>query len=219
MLQACIFDMDGVIIDSEPLHYDVDFQIEKKLGYELTHRDLDRYVCMTNPEMWKQIKLMYSLQESIEELIRLQLELKLRLLNEKEEVPIAGIVELLEELQSFGKRIGLASSSPRCFIEAVLEKFGITSYFQVCVSGEEVERGKPAPDVFLATAAELQVDVRRCVVIEDSRNGVAAAKAAGMACVGFVNPNSGQQDLSQADLVTASIASLNVHSLEQLLGK
>lgn len=100
--------------------------------------------------------------------------------------------------------VGLASSSPMYYIRAVLAKLGIEGCFQAVASGEEVPRSKPSPDVFLLAAERLGVQPCDCLVIEDSAHGVRAAGAAGMRSVGYVNPTSGQQDLSGADIILHS---------------
>jgi HAD superfamily hydrolase (TIGR01509 family) len=216
LFKACIFDMDGVIIDSEPMHFEIDLIMTRELGLNFTHEDLEKYVGMTNPAMWKHIKEVHLLGPSVDELILMQMDLKLRIFKERDEKPIEGIVSLLDALRKAGYPIGLASSSPVLFIQAVLEKLQLQSYFSVIVSGEEVPQGKPAPDVFLIAAQLLQVEAEHCVVIEDSRNGVAAAKAAGMTCIGFLNPNSGHQDLTKADLMVDSITQISLSMLENL---
>jgi beta-phosphoglucomutase family hydrolase len=216
LFKACIFDMDGVIIDSEPMHFEIDLIMTRQLGLNLTHEDLEKYVGMTNPAMWKHIKEVHHLELSVDELIRMQMDMKLRILKERDDKPIEGIVSLLQALQSAGYPIGLASSSPILFIQAVLDKLQLKPYFSVIVSGEEVPQGKPAPDVFLKAAKLLQVEAEHCVVIEDSRNGVAAAKAAGMTCIGFVNLNSGLQDLTRADFIVDSITQITVSKLKNL---
>ncbi|XID94672.1 HAD family hydrolase [Paenibacillaceae bacterium WGS1546] len=208
MTTAVIFDMDGLIIDSEPIHFEVDIETVNRFGARITHEELERFVGMTNPEMWKLIKDEYKLGHSVEEIIDVQLAAKIRLLEQRAMEPIDGIRELLDGLKANKVPIGLASSSPRSFIMAVLNKFGIAAYFDCVVSGEEVARGKPAPDVFLEAASMLGVPPESCIVVEDSRNGVAAAKAAGMKCYGFVNPNSGNQDLSAADWIVDSIRAI-----------
>lgn len=205
MIQAFIFDMDGVIIDSEPLHFEVDIQVMKDFGSAITHEDLEKYVGMTNPEMWAVIKNEYQLSQSVAEIIEYQLSNKIEILTAREMEPIDGIHELLAELKARQIPAAIASSSPPVFITAVLKKFNLLDQFQCVVSGEEVERGKPAPDVYLKAAELLGVKPEHCMVLEDARHGVAAAKAAGMKCIGFVNPNSGNQDLSQADYVVKSI--------------
>lgn len=202
---AVLFDMDGVIIDSEPLHFDADQKTMAYLGHEVSYQELEKYVGMTNPDMWAQVKREYPIEQTVEEIIEYQLALKIEMLGKEDDEPIDGIRDLLAELQRSQKKIALASSSPRIFIEEVLKKFNIIHLFDSIVSGEEVPRGKPAPDVFLAAARELGVPPERCVVIEDSQNGVKAAKSAGMTCVGFINPNSGNMDLSLADVTVHSI--------------
>jgi len=103
----------------------------------------------------------------------------------------------------------VASSSPKFFIETVLETLRIREYFKEILSGEEVQRGKPYPDIFLETAEMLRVNPQECVVIEDSTNGIKAALAAGMKCIGFINLNSGLQDLTSASIIVDSICKIN----------
>src|SRR5690606_9589607 len=213
MVKAFIFDMDGVIIDSEPIHLEVDLMTARHFGIPLEEKEIDQYVGMTNPEMWAIIKETHRAAVSVDEIIRVQVEKKIRLLEALEIEPIAGIRELVQELGRHRIIIGLASSSPRAFIEKVLEKFRIRDFFSCVASGEEVPKGKPAPDVYLEAARLLGVPPSACVVLEDSRNGVLAAKRAGMRCIGFQNPNSGRQDLSAADFVVQSIGEIGIPDL------
>lgn len=205
MLQAFIFDMDGVIIDSEPIHFEVDIQTMSYLGHSISKEALEKYVGMTNQAMWKSIRQEYNLLQAIEEIIEYQIANKISTLHELEIEPIEGIKELIINLKEYDIPVAIASSSPRVFIEEVLSKFGMENDFDCVVSGEEVPQGKPAPDVYIEVARQLGVDVRHCMVLEDSGNGIIAAKAAGMRCIGFVNPNSGNQDLSQADYIVEDI--------------
>jgi len=213
MITAFIFDMDGVIIDSEPIHFDVDIQTMNYLGANISKEELEKYVGMTNPEMWNLIKYEYSVVQSVSEIIDYQLTTKINIIKSIDLEPIAGIREFLFELKKHNIPIGLASSSPRKFIEEVLSKFNITEYFDCIVSGEEVNKGKPAPDVYLEAANILGVDPKYCYVLEDSKNGVAAAKAAGMKCIGFINQNSGNQDLSKADYIIKWIKEIDVKEM------
>ncbi|NEW06760.1 HAD family phosphatase [Paenibacillus sp. SYP-B3998] len=216
MYTAFIFDMDGVIIDSEPLHFEVDLDVMKNLGLLISKEELEDYVGMTNPEMWSRLKDKYAFNPSVAEIIDVQLAKKLSHLNESNERPIEGIMALIQLLKLTNKKIGLASSSPRTFIEAVLTKFNILTFFDCILSGEEVSRGKPAPDIYVKIAEMLETGVGSCIVLEDSRNGIAAAKAAGMKCIGFKNLNSGLQDLSKADYVVERITEINSELLESL---
>ncbi|MGG1555338.1 HAD family hydrolase [Paenibacillus ferrarius] len=211
MIKAFIFDMDGVIIDSEPLHFEVDQWVMEQVGVQITHSELEEYVGMTNPAMWSRLIAKHSLGASVEDMIKLQMETKLAKLRASDGQPIEGIPELLAFLKTNQIAIGLASSSPRGFIEAVLDKFSLTPYFSVILSGEEVPQGKPAPDIYLQTAEKLGVDAADCMVLEDSRNGVVAAKTAGMSCIGYRNPNSGDQDLMRADFMVDRISDIKPH--------
>lgn len=213
MLKAFIFDMDGVIIDSEPLHFDVDLLTLEYFGVTATQEQLEPYVGMTNPEMWNLIRTEYNLASSVEEIIEYQLTKKLDVLRAMTIDPIEGIRELIDSLNMKHIPIAVASSSPRIFIEEVLTKFNLLEKFHFIISGEEVAKGKPAPDIYLEAARLLEVDTDQCVVLEDSCNGIRAAKDAGMYCVGYINPNSGNQDLSNADEVVSFIREINILAL------
>ncbi|UZW15257.1 HAD family phosphatase [Clostridium pasteurianum] len=214
-MYAFIFDMDGVIIDSEPIHFEIDTKTMKHFGVEISNKELEKYVGMTNPEMWKLIKDDYNITESINEIINYQLGSKIKILRESNIEPIEGIKELIFQLKNENISIAVASSSPRKFIQEVLIKFNLIDCFQYIVSGEEVAKGKPAPDIYIEAAKQLGVNTEHCIVIKDSRNGVLAAKNAGMKCIGYRNINSGNQNLSQADIVIKSIKEVDVTLLKK----
>lgn len=216
-MKAVIFDMDGVIIDSEPIHFEVDKQTFKDLGYNVSVEELGKYVGTTNEYMLTEIKKKYNINKSIEEIISYKVEMTKRKVMESNLEPIEGIKELLSELKNKDIPTAIASSSPRDFIDVVVSKFKLKNYFKFIVSGEEVKRGKPAPDIYFETAKKLGINPRDCIVIEDSENGVLAAKTAGMKCIGFQNVNSGNQDLSKADIIVNSIKDVNTKNTEILL--
>lgn len=217
MLKAVIFDMDGVIIDSEPIH----FRVEKKLlggfGIEVDDKFLSQYVGVSNPEMFADLKAKFNLENSVNELLEMRLNLLLEELNETEQGPISGVRELIIDLVSHNVLLAIGSSSPRVFIEAVIKKLNLKQYFNVIVSGEDVEKSKPAPDIFLKAAGLLKVSPDECIVIEDSAAGTRAAAAAGIKCVGFANPHSGNQDLSKASVVVDDMNKLNYNYLCKIL--
>jgi beta-phosphoglucomutase family hydrolase len=201
MIEAVIFDMDGVIIDSEPIYYQVTQRIFKSFGLEIPEAEYSSFVGITDFDMWSFLKHKYGLTQTIPDLLQLQAGENIKHLGTVNLEPISGIVALLDRMVERKIRLGLASSSPGKVIELVLKKCGVNGYFETVVSGENVKRGKPAPDIFLSAAERLGVEPHQCVVIEDSAKGVQAAKAAGMMCIGFKNPNSYHQDLSGADWV------------------
>jgi HAD superfamily hydrolase (TIGR01509 family) len=119
--------------------------------------------------------------------------------------PMAGIPDLIKFLQQNTFKIGLASSSSRRNVDLILQKLKLAEHFDATVTGTEVKNGKPHPEIFLTCAAKLGVKPEHCLVLEDSPHGIAGAKSAKMKTIGFANPNSGHQDLSQADYHTANI--------------
>jgi HAD superfamily hydrolase (TIGR01509 family) len=214
MLIAAILDMDGVIIDSEPFHYQVNRDLFRRLGIAVAAADYQSYIGVSHASMWSDLKRKHGLPHSVTELVEMQVKGNEDYLSRHPIAPVPGIVSLLETLRCNGIRIGLASSSSMATIELVLMNLGLRSFFAEVVSGEDFPFGKPAPDIFLHTAERLGVGPASCIVIEDSYHGVMAAKAAGMRCIGFQNPNSGCQDLTMADLVVQQITDLSWEKLE-----
>jgi len=213
---AVILDMDGVIIDSEPFHYQVNMDLFRRLGIRVTESEYGSYIGTSHTCMWSDLKRRHGLADPVDDLVAMQVKGNEAYLLSHAVMPIPGIPSFLEMLERTNIRIGLASSSSMATIELVLAKLGLRPYFAEIVSGEDFEQGKPAPDIFLHTADRLQAAPARCVVIEDSQNGVLAAKAAGMKCIGFRNPNSGLQDLTKADLIVREMAEISWEILNGL---
>jgi len=201
MYKAVIFDMDGVIINSQPLHYKTDIAVLKKAGYPAVMETVVKYTGISNPDRWPKYQETLNLSYSAETLIEWQTQLIMEIFDEAPLDAIEGIPELLSHISEKGLRIALASSSQHALIELVLKKFGISHYFEVIVSGEDVSKGKPAPDVFLRTAEKLGIAPEHCIVIEDSPHGIQAAKNAKMRCIAYRNPSTYGQDFSIADYV------------------
>lgn len=206
--KAFIFDMDGVIIDSEKLHSITKVQAIRSFGVDVRESDLnlESYVGRSAKSFFSDVIAKYpELGDDWEVLAKKKHELYQKILREDPDLkPIDGIPELLERLKAKGYRIGLGSSSVMANIQLVLGRFGIMDYFNAIAAGSEVEHAKPAPDVYLLTASRLGIAPEDCTVIEDSGAGVMAAKAAGMRCIAIKNPNSGEQDFSQADMIIDS---------------
>ncbi|MDR1642363.1 MAG: HAD family phosphatase, partial [Clostridiales bacterium] len=203
-----IFDMDGVLVDSQPLHFKIDGEVLKAAGASAGMEDVIKRAGMANADRWASYIQEFDITQSIAELVERHTETVMRLFRESQLKRMDGVPELLSALKRNGSRIAVASSSSLALVDLVLERLDIGQHFDVRVSGEDCGKGKPAPDVFLKAAQKIGADPGECVVIEDSANGVLAGKAAGMLVIGLRNPNSGEQDLSPADLI--------VDSLEQL---
>jgi beta-phosphoglucomutase-like phosphatase (HAD superfamily) len=202
-ISTIIFDMDGVLIDSEPIHLQIEQQQFRDLGLVLSPAEHLRYVGTSANNMWQQLNERYHLQTSVADRVAEgSARFLAHLRQHRAEVrPVAGVSELIAKLLALGKQLVLASSAPRQNIELVLEVLGLAACFPVRVSGQELPLSKPHPEIFLRAAQLAGATPAQCTVIEDAANGVAAAKAAGMRCLAYRNPHSGPQDLAQADRI------------------
>lgn len=209
-MKAVIFDMDGVIIDSEPMHTAVAVETMAHYGATVTATDMERFAGMTMRAIFSTLKEENHVAAPVEDIMARQEAGILRHVLEDDDAPIDGIRQLLSALKEKRIPAAVASSSPLNLIQAVVTKFGIKDDFSHLVSGEEVSHGKPRPDVYLEAARRLGVAPADCLVIEDSKNGTIAAKSAGMTCIGFKNPNSGDQDLSRADVVVSALTDIDL---------
>ena len=215
-MKAVIFDMDGVIIDSEPIHFEVDMQTMREFSVNISKDELNKYVGTTNEYMLNDLINKYKIQKSIKEILEYKMELTIRRIKETKINAISGIPELLISLKHNNIKTAIGSSSPKELIITVIEKFQLGKYFDCIVSGDEVKEGKPKPDIYLEVSKRIGVNPEECIVIEDSRNGVLAAKNAGMKCFGFRNVNSGNQDLSKADIIVDSIRNIDIEIIKVL---
>ncbi len=209
-MKAVIFDMDGVIIDSEPMYNKIHAEMLRDFGITKFLDKPEDYTGMTSAAVFLATKKLYQLKQSVAELAAYQRATILQEINKLHDEPIDGIRELLIALKAQKIKTAIASSSERTFINAVVDKFGLHAYFDVIVSGDDIKYSKPAPDIFLKAAKHLAVSPVDCLVIEDSKNGTIAAKAANMRCIGFANPNSGNQDLSHADKIVNYISEIDL---------
>ena len=215
MIEAVIFDLDGVLIDSEQVWDDVREQLAKERGgrwHPGAQRDM---MGMSSPEWSRYMHETIGLPEPPEEINRIVVE---RMLEKYAEGPpwIPGAIAAVHRI-SAAYPLGLASSSNRELIEVVLEAGGIAGLFRATVSSEEVNRGKPAPDVYLEAARRLGVDPAGCAAVEDSHNGIRAAKEAGMMCVAVPNPHFPPGDaVREADAVVGGVAELSPSTFSML---
>ena len=216
MIKALVFDMDGVIIDSEPIHIDLTVQVMRDVGKEPSPSEIYEFIGVINEEMWPILISRHNIAESAEELIERQMAyVKKRFFEDKLE-PIDGIPELMQSAKERGMKIALATSSPRYFAEHILENVGLARYFDALITADEISRGKPDPEIYAKAAQALGFKPHECVAIEDAYKGIQAAKGAGMKCIAFKNPNSGDHDTTQADSVVLSIREITLEALEKL---
>ena len=215
-MDAVIFDMDGVAIDSERHWREAEaaFLAEHlPAGSALDHEKL---VGLSMEGFHAALVRDHGLRMDYERFAGLYRRIAGRIYDERCEL-MPGFAALLERLRAAGVPLGMASSSPMEFVARVLDRFGLRGRFAAVATADQVGgEGKPSPAVYLAAIRGLAARPGGCVAVEDSRNGVRAAKAAGTACVGLRNGFNEEQDLSAADLVVRRPDELDVPRLEAL---
>lgn len=216
MIDAVVFDLDGLLIDSEQVWDTVREELARERGGRWHPGAQRAMMGMSSPEWARYMHEQIGIADAPAAINRLVVE---RMLERYAAGPpwIAGARSAVRRIGAH-VRLALASSSNRELIDAVLAAGGLDDAFAVTVSSEEVARGKPAPDVYLETARRLEVAPSACVAIEDSHSGIAAAKAAGMRCIAVPNPHfpPGAVALAEADLVVETVAALDIGTLAAL---
>jgi len=198
MIKGLIFDMDGVLIDSEPIYKQLNTELFKKLGFTLSEEEYAQFVGTTDEKMLGDLKERFSLDQSIGEMNTLREKVHMAYFKEADLVPMEGLIDLLKWAEKAGLKLAVASSTDERFVYLILKKLDILEFFEAVVCGNHIARSKPAPDIFLESANKLSVKPESCIVIEDSTNGVKAGKKAGMYVIGFQSDD-GSQDLSDSD--------------------
>lgn len=212
--QAVIFDMDGVLVDSEPYHVQNEKRMFNKLGLDISDVEHARYMGTATDVMWEQIIRERNLKLDVAEITNQTIQQEIPYFQSLDKIdPMPGLVNLLEKLQKSGIPMAVASSSDKAIIDIILEKSGLRKYFSHAVSSGDIGKSKPEPDVFLHAAKLLGAAPENCLVFEDSRNGIKAAKAAGMYCIAYCGGNSGHQDQSLADRLIAAFNELEIDHL------
>ena len=216
MVQTVIFDMDGVIVDTEPVHHFAYYQHFNELGIEVSDEMYRSFTGNSTRNIFQKLKAQFDLQEDVEDLILRKRHLFNEAFDLKEDLYlIDGVEELIKDLHANGIQLIVASSASKVTINRVFTRFNLHQYFTHIVSGEDFPKSKPHPAIF-EHAASLSIHPKEnCIVIEDSTNGIIAAKAAGIYCIGYDSVHSKLQDYSLADEV---ISHFNELSFEKIIG-
>jgi len=201
-MKAVIFDMDGVIVDSEPRHERAFLEVLSEIGYADSHglRFAD-YIGRADREIWVDFLARHKPVQTMEQLLAMKRERVVEIIRREQPV-FDGLPELIKKLAT-QYRLAVASGSERQVVQEVLSLEGLRGFFPVVVSSADVTRGKPAPDIFLRAAELLGVSPTDCWVIEDSKPGVAAGVAAGMQVIAITNTHAAAE-LTQADYVVST---------------
>ncbi|HJC51236.1 MAG TPA: HAD family phosphatase [Candidatus Anaerostipes avistercoris] len=207
MLEAVIFDMDGVIVDTEPGYFKAVNLFLARYGKSIDPEFNEQFFGGSAYDMWEATKEHVGLTYlTVEECLQGMQEEREKMIRREGYQPIPGTIPLIRKLHEEEIPLAVASSSSRKEIEKVTEYLDVRKYFQDIVSGiDECEHAKPYPDVFLKAAEKLAVSPENCLVIEDSNNGALAASRAGMKVIGFRNLACGNQALEAADYVVTNM--------------
>jgi len=208
-MKAVIFDMDGVIINSEPLWQIAEREVFSSLGVSVNDEFCEVTKTMTTTEVTKfwydkspwQNRSFYEVEQMVV--------FRVIDLIEKRECSISGVKNFVTSLKSKGFKLGVATNSPFILIPVVLRKVGVTNFFDTISSAESEENGKPDPAIYLRTSEKLNISPENFIVIEDSYSGMLAAKRAGMTVVAFTNGNK-EVNLTHADYKIDSFDGYNL---------
>ncbi|MBP6073143.1 MAG: HAD family hydrolase [Flavobacterium sp.] len=217
MIQTVIFDMDGVIVDTEPVHHYAYYQHFSQLNIEVTDEHYQSLTGNSTRNVFQKLKDHFDLDHEVEHLIQTKRSLFNDAFDTKEDLHlIEGVEDLIKDLHQNGMELIVASSASKVTIDRVFKRFNLYPYFSHIVSGEDFPKSKPHPAIF-EHAASLSINPKnQCVVIEDSTNGIQAAHAAGIYCIGYQSVNSKGQDYSLANKVISHFNEIDAEIISKL---
>lgn len=216
MIKTVIFDMDGVIVDTEPLHFEVTKRQFRALGIELTPELHGTFTGNSNRNIYQKVISNFQISTPLEELLQTKNELFIEAFaNSKNLEMLPGVLDLIKDLYKNGMQLILASSSEHHIIELIFKRFSLDQYFSFRVSGEDFPESKPNPAIFLKAVELSGMRAENCIVIEDSYSGIKAAKAANLYCIAYKGEAEGQ-DQSMADEIIYDFADLNFERISKI---
>ena len=212
--KAVLFDMDGVIVDTEPLHKKAYHLMFGDYALEVTSEMYNGFTGQSTLNICKQLVVNFKLDCAPEELVKIKRKhFKYLFENDDGLQLIDGVFELIKDYHKHGMTLILASSASMPNINRIFERFHLESYFKAKFSGADLQQSKPHPEIFEKAADATGFSRHECFVIEDSTNGIKAAKGAGVYCVGFKSEHSKNQDYSVADIVISDFKEISFENL------
>lgn len=217
MLRAVLFDMDGVLVDSEPEYIRHEQLLARQLGFELTVREQSRYLGIRPLEMWMELKQKYGFDRNPLEIARAESKMMDEYYAHGTLHACEPSVALLRSCSQVGLKVAVASSSSQENVQHVVRRLGLEPYVDTVVSSCAAGKSKPAPDIFLLAMRRLGVEGSECVVVEDADSGIAAARAANVAgVIGILHPDR-NQSLKGADMIVCSLSEVSLAVLRGLV--
>jgi len=215
MIKAVIFDMDGVMIDSEPLWEKTERILLARRGIDYSPEYRDQIVGLNQNDSGRLLIDTFNLEEIVIDIIDERVDILTGIYEEELEL-VPQLVPLLDDLRAENYPLAVASISPLRVVNFVLEMFSLDEYFHEVVSGDCAENGKPHPEIYIQAAMRLGVKPDECVAIEDSINGVKSAKAAGMFCIAIPDKRLSRDKFSEADMIMESLDELSTGLLKTI---
>jgi len=215
-----IFDLDGTLVASEVLYFTATEAILEPIGRslrELTPHERARIPGRSALENMEFYRRRFGLAEPAEDLVRTRMDRIIELVADQGVAVLPGAFEFLRSLDRAGLRVALASSAPRRYVRAVLDRTGLGGFFRVLKTGDDCTRFKPDPEIFLAAASDLGLSASGCVVVEDSHAGIVAARAARMRVLAIHSDYTLPEQSALADRVVADFRGLGPHDVLALL--
>lgn len=220
MIQTVIFDMDGVIVDTEPVHRYAYFQHFDELNIPVTEEMFTSFTGNSTRNVFQNLKMLFNLEHDVEDLIQRKRTIFNDAFDNKEDLELLeGVEKLIIDFHEKGMQLILASSASKVTIERVFGRFNLHTYFTHIVSGEDFPKSKPDPAIFIHAVSLSMAPKANCIIIEDSTNGIKAAKAAGIYCVGYNSIHSKKQDLSEADIIINHFSELDFEKVKTIKSK
>ena len=209
--------MDGVIVDTEPVHHYAYHQHFTDLDIVVSNEMYAGFTGRSTKDTYERLKQNFEIADDVAALVQRKREIFNDVFDKKEDLFLLdGVEKLIVDLYDNGIQMVLASSSANVTIQRIFTRFGLHKYFTHIVSGEDFPQSKPNPAIFVKAAALSDTDVAHCIVMEDSTNGIAAAKAAGIFCIGYDSVHSKLQDLSAADMIIRHFDELDAKKIRNL---
>jgi HAD superfamily hydrolase (TIGR01509 family) len=210
--------MDGVIVDTEPVHHYAYQQHFKQLNIDVSPEMYASFTGNSTKNIYERLKGIFDLKETVADLVATKRNLFNKAFDAKEDLYLLeGVETLIQDLHRNGMQLVLASSSAKITIDRIFNRFQLYPYFTHLVSGEDFPQSKPHPAIFEHAAFLAQTARENCIVIEDSTNGIKAANAAGIYCIGYDSVHSKLQDLSTANQVISSFEVLNFEVIRNIV--
>jgi len=218
MLRAVIFDMDGVIIDSEPLHHKAYHNMFKEVNINVSDAFYESLTGQSTLNVCKRVKDAFNLKQAPETLVAIKRRhYEYIFENDKTFDLIDGVLDLIKDYHANGLTLVLASSASMPNIDRIFKRFNLNKYFKAKLSGADLKASKPHPEIFINAAKASGFKIEECIVIEDSTNGITAANAANIFCVGFDSEHSKNQDYTNADLKIKDFKEVYYNKVKTLL--